>query len=1007
MFGWARRWIGTLALALVCVAIPIVRAEQPVIRIFTTEDGLVRNWVKRIRRDRAGRLWFCTVEGLSAFDGERFTNFTVADGLPHRYVADFLDAGNGRYWVVTGAGLHVFHPRGGLSPQPSFANVSLDPPGDPGDYPGQGEPQLFQTRSGDVWLASGIGLYRIEMRGGERAVLKSLRGELGLAREPDIRAITDDADGNLWLAAGPWVICVRRDGHVTRWGKEIGLPAFPKTLLLDRDGRLWVGGWGTMAVLDIRGGGSHLVASFSTSDIAPVADASDLFQDSAGDIWLGGAGVAHLPAGAKLVPASWDVFGGGSVLSGQDTGSINADIHGNLWLAASNIGAVRISRSGFSRFTETDGLGSLRVFSVFETSQGRLYAVTEPGHVLNEFDGRRFVPIRWRRPAAISGPGWGESSIALRNRRGEWWFAGDGGLIRFSPVAAASDLAHSSSPAVYGMRQGLPFYVVLRLYEEKSGAVWVTGEGAVRWNPDTGVFQDFSPALLSAAGEKANPISFAQDGAGEIWFGLDTGALVRMRGSGFERVRQGVPVGALNGLCVDHAGRLWIASSYGGLGRIDNPLSPLSTTRIYTQSDGLATNHLFAVAEDHIGRIYVAGGQGVDRLDPLNGNVRHYLPSDGLPPGETQRVYCDRQGALWFSSNLGLSRYRPENDPAASPVTPSIHSVRVGGAFAWLSDDGERTVAGIELPPNKDNIEIAYGSIDFSGGHSPRYQYRLGPLDSKWREATSQRSVQYARLGSGNYAFEVRGLSSEGKASAEMARVEFRVLPPLWQRSWFILFLGVSLAALTYAAHSYRMRQVMEVHRVRTGLAADLHDDMGSGLAEIAILAELARRKAPSEENSMEYVAERARELRATMGDIVWSIDPAADNLTGVIRRWRQTAAGMLSGVSLTFTAPPEGATDTIALRPDRRRHLLLLFKEAVTNVARHSQAAHVAIEVALASGLLTVRIHDDGRGFDPRLVSWGTGLRSLARRAQELKGILEIRSAPGAGATVKFEVPV
>jgi hypothetical protein len=189
MFGWVRRSIGALALALVCVGLPVVRAEQPVIRIFT-EDGLVRNWMKRIRRDR------------------------VADGLPHRYVAEFLDAGNGRYWVVTGAGLHVFHPRGGLSPQPSFANVSLDPPGDPGDYPGQGEPQLFQTRSGDVWLASGIGLYRIEMRGGERAVLKSLRRELGLAREPDIRAITDDADCSLWLAAGPWVICVPRDGRL-------------------------------------------------------------------------------------------------------------------------------------------------------------------------------------------------------------------------------------------------------------------------------------------------------------------------------------------------------------------------------------------------------------------------------------------------------------------------------------------------------------------------------------------------------------------------------------------------------------------------------------------------------------------------------------------------------------------------------------------------------------------------------------------------------------------------
>src|SRR6185369_16386639 len=123
-------------------------------------------------------------------------------------------------------------------------------------------------------------------------------------------------------------------------------------------------------------------------------------------------------------------------------------------------------------------------------------------------------------------------------------------------------------------------------------------------------------------------------------------------------------------------------------------------------------------------------------------------------------------------------------------------------------------------------------------------------------------------------------------------------------------------------------------------LAIDLHDDLGSGLAEIAILAEVAKQHAqPEESRVMDTVAERARELRATMGDIVWSVDPACDTLTGVIRRWRQTAVSILGGVSLAFTAPPESVTDATPILPDRRRHLLLLFQEAVTNVARHAHA--------------------------------------------------------------------
>src|SRR5580704_2956499 len=83
----------------------LASAEQPAFRLFTTEDGLVRNWIERIRRDSRGYLWFCTVEGISIFDGSRFTNFTVRDGLPNRAVHDLLESSTGDYWIATGNGV--------------------------------------------------------------------------------------------------------------------------------------------------------------------------------------------------------------------------------------------------------------------------------------------------------------------------------------------------------------------------------------------------------------------------------------------------------------------------------------------------------------------------------------------------------------------------------------------------------------------------------------------------------------------------------------------------------------------------------------------------------------------------------------------------------------------------------------------------------------------------------------------------------------------------------------
>ena len=213
---------------------------------------------------------------------------------------------------------------------------------------------------------------------------------------------------------------------------------------------------------------------------------------------------------------------------------------------------------------------------------------------------------------------------------------------------------------------------------------------------------------------------------------------------------------------------------------------------------------------------------------------------------------------------------------------------------------------------------------------------------------------------------------------------------------------------MVYVAHSYRLRQILAVQKIRTRLATDLHDEVGSGLAEIAILAEVTRQNIEPDPGALSTVAERARDLRGTMSDIVWSVDPALDHLTDTIRRFRLTASALLGSThTVEFTAPSEDEMSRIDLMPDRRRHLLMLFKEAVTNVARHAQASGVSIEVRLEAGWLVVRIADDGRGFSPGGEPRGHGVAGMKYRAAELGGNVEIVSEPGKGTEVSVRTPL
>ena len=75
-------------------------AERLPLRTYTTEDGLAHARVRRIVADPRGFLWFCTIDGLSRFDGALFVTYRTSDGLADPWVTDLLPARDGTHWVA-------------------------------------------------------------------------------------------------------------------------------------------------------------------------------------------------------------------------------------------------------------------------------------------------------------------------------------------------------------------------------------------------------------------------------------------------------------------------------------------------------------------------------------------------------------------------------------------------------------------------------------------------------------------------------------------------------------------------------------------------------------------------------------------------------------------------------------------------------------------------------------------------------------------------------------------
>jgi signal transduction histidine kinase len=307
---------------------------------------------------------------------------------------------------------------------------------------------------------------------------------------------------------------------------------------------------------------------------------------------------------------------------------------------------------------------------------------------------------------------------------------------------------------------------------------------------------------------------------------------------------------------------------------------------------------------------------------------------------------------------------------------------------------------------------VEFAGLDYEPGEVLRYSYKLEGADSGWNPPRTQHSVNYAALAGGTYRFMVKAVSSEGVDSAAPAEVDFVVLPPLWRRWWFQgLALAVALA-LVFATHRYRVAQIVNLERMRTAIATDLHDDIGSSLSQIAILSEVARvggngQGRPGE--PLERVAALARELVDSMGDIVWSIRSEPQGMDSLIRRMREFALDLLATQGIDFDLQTQHSGENLSLQA--RRQLFLMFKECIHNVARHSGCTAVKAELKVVDREVVLTVQDNGSTLNaadkPPGWAGGNGIPGMRRRAESLGGGMQFTSKPGQGCTVVINFPL
>jgi signal transduction histidine kinase len=728
-----------------------------------------------------------------------------------------------------------------------------------------------------------------------------------------------------------------------------------------------------------------------------------MYSDASGPIWLGtNRGLVKYQDGRKTVYTT------ANGLSDTSLSAIAADREDNLWLGTNDNGLSKLSNEQIASFTRTEGLPDFNVHNIFESRSGTVYAFSFTCCAVKLTDSKvEQVPGS---ESQLFNALW--NGQVFLDHEGNRWFVTASGLYRFRGPELAFRHGEKMN-AVLGIPEQTNLSV---MFETADKRIWLSTWEGVLYQLELSsrprivkklVLSDLNPTFTE------NPIAMLSDNRGTLWFATRNQGLGRLIEGKLERVEptEGLPETAGRSLFQDSRGWIWIGLRNEGVSVLKDPgAEPLRFVN-YSTAQKLASDSVWSITEDNFGRIYLGTGKGLAQIDPGTGRTRILTTADGLVGDNINLCFKDSQGRIWITTNNGVSRLSPR--PPGPPLPPPpvyLNSVYVAGDELALPERGLQRLPYFELASSRNNLTIEYEAVNFRSGTLIRYQYKLDGVDADWSAATDQRTVNFARLAPGTYRFLVRAINEAGLTSGP-AQIDFRILPPLYLRWWFIAVVVTVLALTAYLLFHLRVKRLVEIERVRTRIATDLHDDVGANASLIAMLSEVAQQQAAQGNakafESLASIAGTARELIDSTSDIVWAVNPEKDRASELIKRMRRFASDALGarGVRVRFAAPMDD--HDFRLGADARREIYFVFKESVNNIARHAECSEAEITLSVEAGHLVLKLSDNGKGFDTAAEFEGNGLKSMCARALKLDAEFSVVSHPGSGCETRLEVPL
>jgi ligand-binding sensor domain-containing protein/two-component sensor histidine kinase len=465
------------------------------------------------------------------------------------------------------------------------------------------------------------------------------------------------------------------------------------------------------------------------------------------------------------------------------------------------------------------------------------------------------------------------------------------------------------------------------------------------------------------------------------------------------------------------------------------------------------------VVENKKGEFIIAGSSGLIKFDPKTEKYE-YISSSLLEKEQNiNSVALDKNDDIWFLTDKHLVHYKLaekrfilfgqedgldvskglhelrtfngkdffigqqdrvikfNSDELNHPITPPYLILNALANDSSVFIDGNNDLV---LPHDKNKLQFEFTGVAYIKPDQNQYYYQLSDIDKQWN-ITYKNSVSYANLDPGSYTFRVKTLNYAGMWSDEKI-MHIIITPPYWRTWWFRLLSILTVLSILFFVIRYivqrnlkerilQLEKITAIEKERNRIAQDMHDDLGSGLTQIAILSEVVKKQIGQPEKAftqLERISNSSRTLVDNLQDIIWMLNTKHDQLDSLVFYLREYATKYFEQFDMQVTFNYPAQVPPLKINELQRRNLFMALKEGLNNIAKHAHATAVNIGFELKDRVVSFVITDNGRGFTMNETrQFANGLKNMQNRMQQAGGTCSINSEPGKGTSIALQVTI